>query len=99
MSDPPTLVVHRGKGRKDRRLPLTDSAAAALSDWVSVRGDFPGKLFVPISKGGRIAGSAMAPHALYKVLRKRTRQAGVDKLSPENLHRGSLGPWRGHSQS
>ena len=36
------LRVGRGKGDKERLVPLAGGAAAALGDWVTLRGDRPG---------------------------------------------------------
>ncbi len=50
--EPPALRVRAGKGNKAREVPLTASAVAVLADWLAVRGDRPGGLFVPTTKGG-----------------------------------------------
>jgi site-specific recombinase XerD len=87
---PPALRV-RGKGNKERLGPLTASAAAVLADWLALRGDGPGGLFRPGNKGGRIVGDRLTSHAVYNVLAKRQRQAGVDKLSPHDFRRTFVG--------
>ncbi len=48
---PPTLRV-RGKGDKERLAPLVGGAARAVADWVAVRGDRPGGLFLRDREGG-----------------------------------------------
>ncbi len=83
---PPTLRV-RAKGNKHRSIPLTAAAAAAVDDWLKVRGDFPGALFVPLTQRGEIAGTSMTGRAISKVLLKRVGQAGVEHLSPHDLRR------------
>ncbi len=85
-SDPPTLKV-RGKGNKHRAVPLTGAAAAALDDWLRMRGDFPGALFVPLTQRGEIAGTSMTGRAIAKMLVKRVGQAGVEHLSPHDMRR------------
>lgn len=41
-SAPPTLRIRHGKGDKERLVPLVAAAAAALDDWLAVRGDRAG---------------------------------------------------------
>lgn len=78
----------RGKGNKERIAWLTDGAARALGDWLSVRGGVPGALFVPVNKGGRItAYSRMTSKAVYNMLEKRAEQAGVKHFSPHDMRR------------
>jgi len=85
--DPPALKVRAGKGNKDRVVPLIGSAAAALDDWLALRGRAPGPLFVPVNRGDRIGAARLASHAIYKILRKRLAQAGVEDLRPHDFRR------------
>lgn len=81
-------VLVRGKGRKERTVYLVNGALTALRDWVAVRGNEPGPLFVPIAKGGIIRlGQRMTPQAIYKMLQKRATQAGVPPFTPHDLRR------------
>ena len=43
-----------GKGNKERTAFLTGGAKAAVSDWLAVRGEEPGALFLRIDKGGKL---------------------------------------------
>lgn len=43
-----------GKGNKVRVVPLTAGLVDALSDWLHLRGDWPGSLFTAINKGGSL---------------------------------------------
>jgi site-specific recombinase XerD len=88
--DPPTLRV-RGKGDKHRSVPLTAAAAAALDDWLRIRGDSEGSLFVPLTQRGEVAGTSMTGRAISKVLAKRVGQAGVERLSPHDMRRTFIG--------
>jgi len=83
---PPTLRV-RGKGRKEREVPLPTSAHAPLTAWLAVRGDALGGLFLPLSHGGRIIGGSITAQAVNNMLIKRAREAGVDHLSPHDMRR------------
>lgn len=48
------LIVSSGKGRKARTVYLQGGALDALLDWLDIRGQLPGALFMPINKGGHI---------------------------------------------
>ena len=89
-ADPPALRV-RGKGDKERLVPLAGGATAAVIAWLRIRGDRPGGLFLPINKGGRLGGARLSDHAVYAVLRKRLREAGVARLSPHDFRRTFVG--------
>jgi site-specific recombinase XerC len=77
-----------GKGNRERALPVIGGAAAALADWLVERGQESGPLFLRINKGGRVLGEGLSDDAVYGVLRKRNRQAGLSEdLTPHDLRR------------
>jgi len=81
-------LVVRGKGNKERTAWLINGAARALSDWLAVRGNEPGALFVAVNKSGRIVNyKHMTPKTVYKMLAKRATEAGVKPFSPHDLRR------------
>jgi len=84
-----SLVV-RGKGNKERLVYLTGGAAEWLADWLARRGDAPGPLFWPVTKGGDLQPRRMTSQALYDALAKRARAVGVDHLSPHDLRRSFI---------
>lgn len=86
--DDATLTVMHGKGNKRRVIPINDGALDAVKDWLSVRGDEPGPLFVSVNKGGRLVfGENMTSQAIYNILAKRGREANVKNFSPHDLRR------------
>lgn len=91
--DAPTGALKvRGKGNKERLVYLPGAAGAALGDWLELRGDAAGALFVPVRKSGAVvSGGQMTPCAIYKALAKRARQAGVAHFSPHDLRRTFVG--------
>ena len=84
------LVIRGAKGRKDRLGYATNGSADALRDWLLVRGDDPGPLFVNINKGGKITIHRMTDQAVLHILRKRGAQAGVASFSPQDLRRSFI---------
>jgi site-specific recombinase XerD len=80
----------RGKGDKERLAHLGNGARAALEAWLEVRGQDPGALLCPVGKGGGVKLRAMTAQAVLLTLRKRARQAGVDRFSPHDLRRSFI---------
>jgi integrase/recombinase XerD len=81
------LVVRHGKGNRDRTGFATNGTAAALQDWLEVRGDEAGPLFLPVNKGGVIGGHRLTGQAVLYILRRRAVQGGVTRLTPRDLRR------------
>ena len=80
-------LVILGKRNKERTAYLTNGAADALADWLAVRGQDPGPLFLAINKAGKIAAHRISPQAIYNLLVKRAGLAGVKHFSPHDLRR------------
>jgi len=68
-----------GKGGKVRAVYVNDGAHAALMDWLELRGDAEGSLFVDVNKAGRIGTGSMSGEALRKMLDKRSQEAQLSK--------------------
>ena len=84
----------RGKGNKERLAHVVAGAAAAVADWLAVRGgepSRPGALFLTIRKDGHVLGERLTTQAIYKMLAKRAKQAGVKELSPHDFRRTFVG--------
>lgn len=81
------LVVRRGKGNKDRTAYATNGTADALADWLSVRGDQAGSLFLAVGKGGHVLSHGLTGQAVLYILARRAKQAGVSNVSPHDLRR------------
>ncbi len=81
------LRVH-GKGNKQRTVPA-GPVVPALEDWLGVRGRQPGPLFWGL--GNRNTGRRLTAQAVYNMLEKRTKEAGVEPLSPHDFRRTYVG--------
>lgn len=79
-----------GKRNKQRFIYLSNGALDALQDWLIVRGDNPGPLFVAINKAGVIGQVRLSTQAIYTLLIKRARAAGVAKFTPHDLRRSFI---------
>lgn len=84
------LVILRGKGNKDRINYVLNGGTEAVNAWLEVRGLDPGPLFKPINRGNNIEDRRMSTQAVYKMLLKRAKQAGVDNFSPHDLRRSFI---------
>lgn len=82
-------LIVRGKGRKERTSYIEGGAGRALADWLAVRGNRPGALFIGINKGGALDASlkGLSAQAVYGILKKRGMQSGVKQFSPHDLRR------------
>ena len=73
------VAVRRGKGGKERRVPLGEEGWSAVAAWLEERGDAPGPLFVN-DRGGR-----MSPRSIRRRVEKAGQLAGVPGLHPHAL--------------
>ena len=82
-----TLTV-AGKGGKARSVYLDNGGASALRDWLTVRGDEDGPLFWAGRRGGHLVHeSGLSAQAVYNMLRRRAKAAGVRDLGAHDLRR------------
>jgi integrase/recombinase XerC len=80
-------VTIRGKGDKQRLMPLGESADQAVRDWLEIRGDWPGPLLSRVRKDSAIQQEPITAQAIYKALAKRGTQARVARFSPHDLRK------------
>jgi integrase/recombinase XerD len=74
-----------GKGRRQRRTVLPADGRRAMAAWLEVRGfEQDGPLFCPIDKAGRITLRRLSTQAVYALVDRRARKAGVSHLSPHD---------------
>ncbi len=93
--EPPSLTIRSDRGRKDRTVLMGSRAADAVAGWVAMRGGAPGRLFLPLNKGGLVAGERMTSGGVHGVLRKRCEQAGIKPLSAQDIrHTAVAHLWR-----
>ena len=78
-----------GKGNKEREVYPPPSVEKRLKNWLDVRSGLGGEtLFCVVRRGGKIhPESALTADAVYKVLLRRARSAGITKFTPHDLRR------------
>jgi site-specific recombinase XerD len=77
----------RGKGNKERTAYITGGASLALADWLKLRGENGGALFVSVNKSGVLGNGRLTSQAIYNMLQKRAHEAGVKSFSPHDMRR------------
>ncbi|MEW8000535.1 MAG: tyrosine-type recombinase/integrase [Candidatus Thiodiazotropha endolucinida] len=76
-----------GKGNKQRKAFLDSGTIDALKDWIQYRTDGNGPLFVRVRKGGQLVFNKLTEQAIYEVIRKRWKQAGIPQVSPHDFRK------------
>src|SRR5215203_1674009 len=76
-----------GKGRRQRRTALPAGGRRAMTAWLEVRGTDEGPLFYPVDKAGRVTPRRLTTQAIYALVDRRARKAGVGHLSPHDGRR------------
>lgn len=89
--EPGALLVRHGKGNKERLVYLPAGAHAALRAWLVRRGAEPGPLFMAVRKGDHLTERALTDQAIYYILQKRQREAGLRHFTPHDLRRTFAG--------
>jgi integrase/recombinase XerC len=74
------VMVRRGKGNKARRIPLNTEARAVIRDYLQIR---PSREILNFLIGQR--GEPLSAHAIYDVVVKYGRLAGLDDVAPHTL--------------
>jgi integrase/recombinase XerC len=82
------LTVRHGQGNKDRRLFAGHGTAEARREWLTIRDQAPGPMFVAISKSGRLLPRRLSDKAVTWILQDRATAAGIaTAFSPHDLRR------------
>ncbi len=81
------LEIRIGKRKSYRTVYLPSAAIELVSKWLSIRGSEPGALLCPVRKGGKVELRPLSADAVLKIVRRRSKQAGVDQFSPHDFRR------------
>ena len=86
----PRLRV-RGKGDKEREVPLAPQVVAALNDWLAARGRRQGPLFARVDRNGKVLAGGLSDNAIWKIVSRRNAEAGLPHLTPHDFRRTWVG--------
>lgn len=79
-----TVLNVKGKGAKDRIVPVNDRLAAALDGWKAIAG--PGFVARSITKGGAL-GESLSAIGIFHIVRQAGESIGKPGLAPHDLRR------------
>lgn len=77
----------KGKGNRERLVPLPEGAVRAVETWLQHRGKMPGSLVCPVKSKGLVGEHALSSQAVLSLLRRRAMRAAVGAFSPHDLRR------------
>jgi integrase/recombinase XerD len=83
---PGRVTVERGKGRKPRVSWVVSGGREWLTAWLERRGTSPGP-FLLQARGGGLQWGHMSTDAVYRVLMRRAKRAGIEPCTPHDLRR------------
>jgi site-specific recombinase XerD len=76
----------RGKGDRERRVPLPGGARRAVLAWLTLRGRTAGPLLRAV-RGRAVLDGGMGAQSVFEALVRLAKRAGVKALSPHDLRR------------
>lgn len=80
-------LVVLGKGQRERRVLLSRQAADYVDGWLQARGTHPGALLHPVRIDGTIEVRRCSEQAVYDLLDRLARRAGIDPVRPHDCRR------------
>jgi site-specific recombinase XerD len=82
------LVIEAGKGGRQRELLLPTAARTYMRQWLQYRRLAPGPLFCRCGQSGQLhVDDRITAQVVYRILKVRARDAGIDTCSPHDLRR------------
>jgi site-specific recombinase XerD len=84
-------LLVRGKGNKERLVPLGEPVRRALDAWIAARGSPFGPLFVRITRGGKVSSERLTPDGITYALHELRDAAGLAHFTPHDLRRTFIG--------
>lgn len=76
----------KGKGNKERLIPLPAWANPILAEWLAIRGDAPGFLFVKRNEGPQ-PWPGMGPEAVREIILRTVKRAEIAHVAPHDFRR------------
>lgn len=80
-------LIVKGKGRKNRVLPIPDGINKELMSWINMRESGNDALFVKVYRNHICEGKRLTKSGVRGILERRQKEAGVSKFSAHDLRR------------
>jgi len=84
------LIIRIGQS-EPRIIYVVDGALEALQDWLAVRGNKPGPLFLAIESGDAFRSEEpMTSQNISEIMRRRAEEAGIRHITPNELRKSFI---------
>lgn len=80
-----------GKRNKERTIYVRNKTLTLLENWIAVRGDAPGPLFLPVDKHGHVVHRRMTAHSVYLRIQDHALACGIENITPHDFRRSCIG--------
>lgn len=86
-----TVLRFVGKGNRERAVPIPQTTGAVLVEWIALSGRVlgltDGPVFLTFTVMGELQARALRPDAVFDILGRRVRDAGIAHCAPHDLRR------------
>nr|WP_239461987.1 tyrosine-type recombinase/integrase [Occallatibacter savannae] len=76
-----------GKGDHVRTVPIPDWVREQLESWIRAAGICEGLIFRRVNRSGQVRGEHISEKAIWHIVRKSARRAGLPNVAPHDLRR------------
>lgn len=76
-----------GKGSHVRTVPVPDWVRLLIEEWLSAAGVIQGRVFRRVNKMGRAWGPGLTEKAVWHIVKRAAKLAGIATLAPHDLRR------------
>ena len=76
-----------GKGKHIRTVPIPAWVKKAVDDWSAAASVCTGAIFRKVSPLGKVWGEGITSKAVWHIVKKAAKRAGIDRLAPHDLRR------------
>jgi integrase len=81
------IIIRFGKGGKERVAHVTPELQVIITEWLAVRGDWPGPLLCGVHRTAAIQRRGLSAASVYDILGRRAAEAGIAHCSPHDCRR------------